>query len=71
MCKTSKRGCQACPVIIHSPELYKTQIKIKEDKFRRQKEKGNKTLRKRKSTILPSDRGWVKLIPPSSGVSFP
>ena len=56
--------------IFFSLELYKTQIKIKEDKFRRQKEKGNKTLRKRKPTILPSDRGMGRINPPISRSFF-
>ena len=49
--------------IFFCPELYSTQIKIKEKKFKRQKEKGNKILRKRKTETIPSDKGWVELIP--------
>jgi len=49
--------------IFFCPELYTTQIKIKEKKFKRQKEKGNKMLRKRKTEKIPSDKGWVELIP--------
>ncbi|MDI6917297.1 MAG: transposase [Thermoplasmatales archaeon] len=49
--------------IFFCPELYETQIKVKEKKFKRQKEKGNKMLRKRKTEKIPSDKGWVELIP--------
>jgi transposase len=49
--------------VFFSPELYSDQIKAKERKFKRQKEKGNKTLKKRKHTILPSEKGWVTLLP--------
>ena len=49
--------------IFFSPELYKTQIKIKKRKFKRAKEKGNKELKKRKHVTFPSDSGWVTLLP--------
>jgi transposase len=49
--------------IFFCPELYETQIKIKEKMFERQKQKGNKILRKRKTEKIPSDKGWVELIP--------
>lgn len=49
--------------IFFSPELYRDQIKSKERKFKRQKEKGNKTLKKRKHMVLPSEKGWVTLLP--------
>jgi transposase len=49
--------------IFFSPELYCDQINSKKRKFKRQKEKGNKTLKKRKHTILPSEKGWVTLLP--------
>ena len=49
--------------IFFSPDLYSDQIKAKERKFRRQKEKGDKTLKKRKHTVLPSKSGWVTLLP--------
>jgi len=31
--------------------------------FERQKEKGNKLLKKRKTEKIPSDKGWIELIP--------
>jgi len=49
--------------IFFSPELYETYIAAKEKKFKRQKKKGNKMLRKRKTEKIPSDKGWVELIP--------
>jgi len=49
--------------VFFSPELYKTQITNKEKKFERQKRKGNKMLKKRKPQRIPSEKGWVELIP--------
>jgi len=49
--------------VFFCPGLYSTQIGIKEKRFKRQKEKGNKILRKRKLEAIPSDKGWVELIP--------
>ena len=49
--------------IFFCPELYEDQIKAKERKFKREKEKGNKILRKRKKDRIPSDKGWVELVP--------
>jgi len=49
--------------IFFCPELYEDQIKAKERKFKRQKEKGNKILKKRKRQKIPSDEGWIELIP--------
>jgi transposase len=49
--------------IYFSPELYSDQIGIKERKFERQKEKGNKILKRRKRERIPSDKGWVEMIP--------
>lgn len=49
--------------ILFSPELYDTHIKNKERKFERQKKKGNILLKKRKLEKVPSDKGWVELIP--------
>ncbi|PIV68139.1 MAG: hypothetical protein COS08_07180 [Euryarchaeota archaeon CG01_land_8_20_14_3_00_38_12] len=49
--------------IFFCPELYEDQIKVKEKKFKRQKEKGNKMLRKRKTEKIPSDKGWVEMVP--------
>ena len=51
------------PYIFFSPELYNEQMKIKEEKFERKKQQGNKLLKKRKHPVLPSDEGWVQLIP--------
>ena len=56
--------------VFFSPELYKTQLQIKEKKFERQKEKGNKILRKRRPFRLPSAKGWVGLIPQLQRVIF-
>jgi len=49
--------------ILFSPELYEDQIAIKERKFERQKKKGNALLKKRKPQRIPSEKGWVELIP--------
>ena len=49
--------------IFFSPELYEDQIAIKERKFERQKKKGNALLKKRKPQRIPSEKGWVELIP--------
>ena len=49
--------------IFFSPELYNEQMQIKEEKFERKKQQGNILLKKRKHPVLPSDEGWVKLIP--------
>jgi len=49
--------------VFFCPELYDEQIKKKEKKFVRQKAKGNKVLKKRKKDKIPSDKGWVELIP--------
>lgn len=49
--------------IFFSPELYDEQMQIKEKKFERKKQQGNKLLKKRKHPVLPSDEGWVQLIP--------
>jgi len=49
--------------IFFSPELYDEQMQIKEEKFERKKQQGNKLLKKRKHPVLPSDEGWVQLIP--------
>jgi len=49
--------------IYFCPELYLDQIKAKDRKFERQKEKGNKVLKKRKHQVLPSEQGWVTLLP--------
>jgi len=46
-----------------SPELYRDQIKIKEKKFQREKERGNKILSRRKRERIPCDKGWIELIP--------
>ncbi|MDP2815783.1 MAG: hypothetical protein Q8O19_03795, partial [Rectinemataceae bacterium] len=49
--------------ICFCPELYESQLKAKEKKFERQKVKGNKALKARKRPVLPSDKGWVHLLP--------
>jgi len=49
--------------IFFSPELYNEQMQIKEEKFERKKQQGNILLKKRKHPVLPSDEGWVQLIP--------
>jgi len=55
-------GCETI-YIFFSPELYETHITNKERKFERKKKKGNAMLKKRKLQRLPSDKGWVELIP--------
>lgn len=62
-CVKKKETDGSISYIFFSPELYFDQIKAKERKFKRQKEKGNQTLRKRKHTVLPSEQGWVTLLP--------
>jgi len=62
-CVKKKETNGAISYIFFSPELYSDQIKAKERKFKRQKDKGNKTLKKRKYTVLPSEKGWVMLLP--------
>lgn len=49
--------------IFFCPELYETHMKAKKKKFLKAKKKGNKLLKKRKVTQIPSDSGWVRLIP--------
>lgn len=49
--------------IYFSPELYNDHMGIKERKFIRQKKKGNEILKKRKHERIPSDNGWVEMIP--------
>jgi len=49
--------------IYFCPQLYDTHMKTKERKFKRETEKGNKLLKKRKVERLPSDEGWIELIP--------
>jgi transposase len=49
--------------ILFCPELYETQIDAKQRKFEMQKEKGNQMLKKKKPIRIPSDVGWVELIP--------
>ncbi len=49
--------------IFFCPELFKTHMKAKKKKFLKEKKKGNKLLKKRKITQIPSDSGWVRLIP--------
>ena len=47
--------------IYFSKDLYDTQIRSKSDRFKRDKEKGEKILKKRKK--YPSNDGWIELIP--------
>jgi len=49
--------------IFFCPQLYADQLRAKEKKFLRMKEKGGKLLKKRKVDRIPSDRGWVELVP--------
>jgi len=49
--------------IFFSPELFETHIKNKEKKFDREKQKGNMLLKRRKPLTIPSDAGWIELIP--------
>jgi len=49
--------------IYFSPELYDIHMKAKEKKFMKSKQKGNEMLKKRKIEQLPSDKGWVQLVP--------
>jgi len=49
--------------IYFCPELYEVHMKARERKFKRSKTKGNQLLRKRKFEQLPSDKGWVQLVP--------
>ena len=48
--------------ILFCPELYESQIIAKERKFRKNIEKGNKILTRRKKEKYPSEKGWVQLI---------
>lgn len=61
--KPEEEGGREVLYICFCPELHEGQLKAKERKFERQKEKGNKTLKARKRPILPSDKGWVHLLP--------
>ena len=62
-CAKKKENNGGVSYIFFSPNLYKTQIKKKKQKFKRQLQKGNRELKKRKHVTLPSDSGWVKLLP--------
>lgn len=62
-CVKKKEASGTISYIFFSPELYSSQIKAKGRKFKRQKKKGNQTLRKRKHIVLPSEQGWVTLLP--------
>ena len=48
-----KMGKGAVFYIFFSPELYMDQLRVKERKFEREKEKGNKILRRRKKERIP------------------
>ncbi len=62
-CVKKKEEDGSVSYIFFSPELYEEQMQIKEEKFERKKQQGNKLLKKRKHPVLPSDEGWVQLIP--------
>ena len=62
-CVKKKEEDGSVSYIFFSPELYGEQMQIKEEKFERKKQQGNKLLKKRKHPVLPSDEGWVQLIP--------
>ena len=49
--------------IYFCPELYEVHMNAREKKFMRSIAKGNKLLNKRKFEQLPSDKGWVQLVP--------
>ena len=49
--------------IYFSKDLYDAQIRSKFDRFNKDKEKGEKILRRRKREKYPSDNGWIELIP--------
>jgi transposase len=49
--------------IFFCPKLYQTHIESKEKRFEKQKKKGNALLKKRKVERIPSDKGWIELIP--------
>ena len=57
------RGEEETLYVYFSPELYHTQLQAKQRKFLRQKKKGDKLLKKRKTVKIPSERGWVELAP--------
>ena len=62
-CVKKKEEDGSVSYIFFSPDLYDEQMQIKEEKFKRKKQQGNKLLKKRKHPVLPSDEGWVQLIP--------
>jgi transposase len=62
-CVKKREEDDSVSYIFFSPELYNEQMQIKEQKFERKKQQGNKLLKKRKHPVLPSDEGWVQLIP--------
>lgn len=49
--------------VYYCPQLHADQLRAKDRKFLRMKEKGGKLLKKRKPARLPSGRGWVMLEP--------
>jgi transposase len=67
MCVKKKEGDEFL-YIFFSPQLFKDQIRKKESKFKKQKAKGDKLLKKarRKHKAIkkyPSEKGWVELYP--------
>jgi hypothetical protein len=59
--KQEKDGSTA--YICLSPELFLTQLRTKERKIKRQKERERKLLKRRKPERIPTDMGWVELVP--------
>lgn len=49
--------------IYFGKDLYDTQMRSKSDRFKRDKEKGEKIPRKKKKEKYPSNDGWIELIP--------
>lgn len=69
-CVKKVENCETL-YIFFCPELYKTQNEIKQNKFERQKRKGNQILKKRTHIKIPSDAGWIELIPYIQRTIFP
>ena len=61
-CIKKKEGNEVL-YIFFCPELCEDQIKAKERKFKKAKERGNKILKKKKRERIPCDEGWVELVP--------
>ena len=62
--KTKDKGNEFLYVFSICPKLcVKDQLRKKAQKLEREKAKGNRMLRARKHAVLPSDKGWVTLVP--------